>query len=250
MGRPIRRNGTNLHSLAPMLMPFLTSMRCGMWGGAKTFGRWSMSAIFALACLATAYYAFSFLLHSIQPGNSFQAKFAASGWDVPAHFFGAGLALTLVPLQLSAWVRRRWLRVHRLAGWLSVAAIVIGALSGFSMAFKAHGGAVTGIGFGLLAVLWFGTTANGLRLALRGDLAGHRRWMCRSLALTSAAVTLRLMLGIGLGVLHLPFMTVYVAAAWLSWMVNLAVCEVILRWPSWREAALRDRRSVSSRAVA
>ncbi|HWU53187.1 MAG TPA: hypothetical protein VN153_10250, partial [Tahibacter sp.] len=64
-------------------------------------------------------------------------------------------------------------------------------------------------------------------------------------ALTAAAVTLRLTLGIGQGVLHLPFATVYVFAAWSCWTVNLLIVELWLRrsgaaargWPAVSVAA-------------
>src|SRR6185312_3014273 len=90
--------------------------------------------------------------------------------------------------------------------------------------------------FALLALLWPVFTLRGVVLAVAGDTAGHRRWMCRSVALTFAAVTLRVGLGVGAGVLHLPFLSVYTTTAWASWLLNLAVCELILRWPSWRRA--------------
>ena len=71
-------------------------------------------------------------------------------------------------------------------------------------------------------------------IASAGDLAPHRRWMWRSIALTVSAVTLRLILGVGLGALHLPFPPVYLLAAWGSWTFNLTVCELLLRWPRRR----------------
>ena len=58
--------------------------------------------------------------------------------------------------------------------------------------------------------------------------------MCRTAALTFAAVTLRLILGIGFA-LHLPSLPVYVFATWACWPLNLAVCELLLRRRSaWR----------------
>ncbi|KAG0771652.1 hypothetical protein G6F21_014705 [Rhizopus arrhizus] len=75
------------------------------------------------------------------------------------------------------------------------------------------------------------TTSIGIGYALAGNLARHQQWMWRSIALTASAVTFRLILGIGLGVLHLPFPPVYLAAAWGCWVFNLALCELVLRWP-------------------
>lgn len=191
--------------------------------------RLALQAVFSLLCVGTAAYAFAYLFMAFRQGDPFAANFAASGLDVPAHFFGAGLALLLVPLQLSAGIRRRWPALHRVGGLLSAFAILIGAISGLSLAAHAQGGWPSRIGFSLLSVLWLGVTANGIRLAVRGDLARHRRWMAYSIAMTSAAVTLRLILGVGAGLLQLPFMPVYVTAAWASWLLNLAVCAWWLR---------------------
>lgn len=197
----------------------------------------SAQGLFSLACVATAAYAFAFLYMTFRSGDPFAARFAVSGLDVPAHFFGAGLALLLVPLQTSSTVRRRWPALHRVGGLLSAAAILVGGLSGLSLAQHAQGGWPSRLGFSVLSLLWIGITANGIRLAIRGELARHRRWMAYSIALTAGAVTLRLMLGIGAGALQLPFMTVYVTASWASWLINLALCAWWLR--------MLDRRRLS-----
>ena len=189
----------------------------------------SAQALFSLACAATAAYAFAYLFLAFRSDDPFAARFAISGWDVPAHFFGAGMALLLVPLQLSAVVRRRWPALHRVGGLLSAAAILVGGISGLSLAQHAQGGWSSRLGFSVLSLLWIAVTANGIRLAIAGELARHRRWMAYSIALTAGAVTLRLMLGLGAGALHLPFMAVYVTASWASWLINLALCAWLLR---------------------
>ena len=91
-----------------------------------------------------------------------------------------------------------------------------------------------GVGFAILALLWLATMSLGVAAAVRRDFAAHRRWMLRCMALTTAAITLRIMLGVGAGALRLPFDAVYITAAWASWIVNLAVVEAWLRWPAWR----------------
>lgn len=193
--------------------------------------RWSAGLVFTLLCAAVAAYAFMALYAQPQADNTLQVKFAASGLDVPAHLFGGGLALLLAPLQMSGWVQRRIPRLHRVSGGLYVGGVLVAGLAGFSLALHAEGGAPTGIAFGLLALAWLATTCIGVGYALAGNLARHRQWMWRSIALTASAVTFRLILGIGLGVLHLPFAPVYLAAAWGCWLFNLAVCELVVRWP-------------------
>lgn len=181
--------------------------------------------LFAASSLLVAAYAFAFLrMRPFDPHDPFMVKFAVSGIDVPMHFFGAGLALLLVPLQASDRIRRRWPALHRTGGWLYAGGVLVGGLGGFSLAFDAHGGWAAGAGFLLLSVLWLAVTANGIRLAVVRDFDRHRRWMCHSLAMTFAAVTLRAILFVGTGPLGLPFDGVYIFSAWASWSLNIAVC--------------------------
>lgn len=203
-----------------------------------TAARWSAGLVFALLCAAVAAYAFTLLYGQPRADNALQMKFAASGLDVPAHLFGGGLALLLAPLQMNGWIQRRAPWLHRLSGGLYAGGVLMAGLAGLSLALHAQGGAATGIAFGLLALAWLATTGIGIGHALAGNLARHRQWMWRSIALTASAVTLRLILGIGLGVLHLPFAPVYLAAAWGCWLFNLALCELVLRWPKSAATAL------------
>ena len=65
-------------------------------------------------------------------------------------------------------------------------------------------GLVGFFGFGTLAVLWLATGWLAYRAIRRRDVASHRAWMMRNFALTYAAVTLRLWLGVLIAVQLLP----------------------------------------------
>lgn len=198
-------------------------------------------AIWVLAGTAVAIYAFVYLYLSGY-GGRFAAQFAISGYDVPLHFFFSGLALLIAPLQLVSAIRRRWPAWHRATGGLYAAAVMIGGFAGLSLAFKAQGGVSARIAFVALALLWLAFTAVGLYRAVTRDFEGHRRWIIRSVALTYAAVTLRLVLFGGLA-MGWPFRPVYIAAAWLCWILNLLACEL---WLRYRPAPFADdMRSVS-----
>ena len=147
-----------------------------------------------------------------------------------AHVIFAPVALALVPFQLWQGLRNRRPIVHRVLGRLYGLAILISGASGLWLAATTMAGPVAAFGFGLLAVLWLGTTGRGISLAIRGDRVAHRRWMIRSIALTLAAVTLRIQIPMGM-MLDIPFDTAYPAIAWLCWVPNLIVAEMILRWP-------------------
>lgn len=189
-----------------------------------------LSLLFQALCLFSAFAAFIYLhVRTAGAAGTLGAKFATSGWDVPVHFYAAGLALALVPLQLSAWVRRRAPSLHRIGGWLSAAAILLGGVSGLSLAMHAHGGVATASSFVLIAVLWLLTMVCGIRHALKGDRLRHRQWMMRCIAVTSAAITLRVMQLVLMAGFHWSFDAAYLAAAWFCWPFNLLVCELLLR---------------------
>lgn len=153
------------------------------------------------------------------------------------HASASGLAILLTPWQLSARARRRWPALHRATGRVTAAAIMVGGGAGLVIATHSYAGALGTAGFGTLAVLWVVGTVQAVRLAARGDLAGHRRWAVRVAALTFAAVTLRLGTAAGT-VLQFPADTAQARTAfdhvyrWMPfgcWVPNLALAEWTLR---------------------
>lgn len=213
--------------------------------------RWTCRLIaftFVVGCTGVALHAFGYLHYPYNPRNPFHVSFATGGWAVPAHFFGAGLALLLAPIQLAARLRVRWPALHRTAGWLYVFAVTFGGISGLLLAPRSQGHWSNAISFCLLATLWLASTTLALRHALARRHEAHRRWMLRSVALTFAAVSLRIHLVLGIGVFRLDFATAYSLAIWLCWTANLLLMEWYLR----RQDACRhgrDMRSASRQAV-
>ena len=152
------------------------------------------------------------------------------------HVIGAMVALTLGPFQFLPRLRRRFTGVHRGLGRAYLAGVGVGGVGGLGLAFVAFGGPVAQVGFAALAVAWLATAGLAVATIRRGDVAAHRRWMIRNMALTFAAVTLRLYLPIldGIG---LPFADAYRTVAWLCWLPNLAVAELLVRRRPRAEAA-------------
>jgi hypothetical protein len=97
------------------------------------------------------------------------------------------------------------------------------------MSFYANGGFSSKLAFGLLAVGWIAFTAIALSKAANGDFAGHRRFMIRSYALTLSALTLRAWKWSITNSVELPPMDVYRAVAWLGWVPNLIIAELLIR---------------------
>ena len=64
------------------------------------------------------------------------------------------------------------------------------------------------------------------------DIESHRQWMIRSYALAFAAVTLRIYMPFMQAVLGMEFLDAYLIVAWMCWVPNLLVAELIVRMTS------------------
>ena len=144
------------------------------------------------------------------------------------HITGAAVALLVGPWQFVRGLRSRAPAVHRTMGHLYVAGVLVGGVAGGAIALGTASGPVAGSGFLALAVAWLVTTAVALQKIRRRDVAAHQRWMLRSFALTFAAVTLRLYLGIT-GAGGVDYDTAYRVIAWVAWVPNLVVMELWVR---------------------
>lgn len=155
-------------------------------------------------------------------------------WAVIAHVAGGVTALTLGSFQLVTrkGSRRGW---HRVAGRVYVLACLSSAIAGLWLALNSTAGPIASAGFGGLAVAWFITTAVGWRKAVEGEFGKHRRWMIRSLSLTCAAVTLRILIPLS-PLSGLEFDDAYRAISFLCWVPNLLAAELWLRVRGWEIA--------------
>jgi hypothetical protein len=115
------------------------------------------------------------------------------------------------------------------------------------MAFYANGGLTSKVAFITLAIGWLFFTAMAVKKAKDGDYDAHRDFMIRSYALTLSALTLRAWKwGINNSVDHLPPMDVYRIVAWLGWVPNLLIAELII----WRHKYQARQKRLASRRLA
>ena len=145
------------------------------------------------------------------------------------HITGGMIALLLGPFQFIKKFRNRFLKWHRNLGKIYLAAILFMAgPSGLFMAFYAEGGPAAVAGFSIMALLWIITTYMAYETIRKKKVDAHRAWMTRSFALTFAAVTLRLYVPIASAVFYVPGLYVEASSAWVSWVPNLIVAEILL----------------------
>ncbi|HYD60726.1 MAG TPA: DUF2306 domain-containing protein [Noviherbaspirillum sp.] len=180
---------------------------------------------FALGVAAYAAIGYAVLPLGALVGPEMKASFELRPAGIYMHVFASVFALALGPFQFSARLRERSRRLHRWLGRLYLGVgVLLGGLSGLYLSQYALGGIVAKLGFATLAVCWIGTGVAAYRAVRRGDIVSHRKWMVRNLALTLAAVSLRLYFPI-LAVAGVPFEVAYPLVAWLSWVPNLIVAE-------------------------
>ena len=96
------------------------------------------------------------------------------------------------------------------------------------MGIYANGGLSSQIAFILLAILWFLFTTLALLKAKNKDFIAHEKWMVRSFSLAISALTLRAWKYVLVYFFHPKPMDVYLIVAWLGWVLNLVIAELII----------------------
>ena len=147
------------------------------------------------------------------------------------HITGGMLAIIIGPFQFLKSFRRKRMGLHKKLGKAYMASILfIAGPSGLFMAFYAEGGWFSSLGFAVMAFLWLWTTFKAYETIRNRDYNGHIRWITRSFALTMAAVTLRLYVPLTSAVLYWDHDFVITSSAWFSWIPNLIIAELLLRF--------------------
>ena len=153
-------------------------------------------------------------------------------WYLPAfyiHVFTAILALPAGFTQFSKFIQKNYKPFHRINGRIYVFSILaLGAPSGFVIGLYANGGLSSQLAFCILAVLWFWFTLQAYKNARKKNFVAHKIWMYRSFALTLSAITLRAWKWILIEIFHPRPMDVYMIVAWLGWVLNLIIAEIII----------------------
>ena len=144
------------------------------------------------------------------------------------HITASAIALLVGPFQFLRPLRRRFPMVHRTLGRIYVAACIIGGLAGGSIALFSTSGLAAGFGFLSLAIVWLFSTVRAWLAVRQRDYLTHERWMTRSFALAFAAVTLRVYIPVS-QIAGLDYTDSYRVIAWLCWVPNLLVAELLIR---------------------
>ena len=178
--------------------------------------------------IALASFRYFILSPDVASGPPLAKRFAEYITPLLFHAGGGILALSLGPWGFWAAFRNKYPLLHRWTGRIYLLSVLIGGIAGLYMAVTALGGLPARIGFSMLGALWLMTGAMAYLRIRQGDVQLHQAWMIRNYALTFSAVMLRVWLPLFFS-LGYEFPEAYTTVAWLCWVPNLLVAELIIR---------------------
>jgi len=201
----------------------------------STSKRFSWNAVTILALVLASLVAARFLLHYAAPYFKWDPKYFDYYWPhrfrLIIHISGGIVALACGTLQLWTGLRQRAMRFHKWTGRVYLLGVGVGIVGAFLMTLsttpKSFGVALRG-----LATAWLVTTAIAWAAIMRGRVALHKEWVVRSYLVTFAFVTFRVITD------NMPWLMARLGSntndaatnvTWLSWVIPLAVYEVILQ---------------------
>ncbi len=188
--------------------------------------------VYLMARISIPYFSFR---HDIGFLLTKQAVLHLSIWRQAFYIHvGTGTFVLLIGIfQFVKPIMIKWPKVHRQLGKLYVILILLfTAPAGFVMALYANGGVVAKISFAITAALWWLFTFLAYRNAVQKKIKLHLANMYRSYALTLTAVSLRLYVLVLPHFIHLHSTQMYCLVAWLSWIPNLIIAELLIR--NWK----------------
>jgi hypothetical protein len=148
-----------------------------------------------------------------------------------AHMVTSALALLLAPAVIMLRHQRYY---HRMLGRLVGAFVVAGGLTALPVAIFSHSSPIARAGFFMQGLVWLYLLARGIASIRAKDRNSHALYMTAMLAVATGAVWFRVMTRTAI-LLHLPFVAIYAAAAWLGWILPLGL---VLAFPSFQQGLL------------
>lgn len=139
------------------------------------------------------------------------------------HMLASGAALLLIPLVIAVRRDRTW---HRHLGYSAAVCVLLGALTSLPVALYSHSVVIARAGFLAQGVTWLALIALGAMAVRQRRYGDHARLMLAMAAVASGALWVRLTTTVATGY-DLPFDAVYGTAAWLGWLVPLAVVTLL-----------------------
>lgn len=150
-------------------------------------------------------------------------------WSFYIHVFSSPVVILSGLLQFSRKLQRSYPKIHKRIGWTYILFVLcISGPSGMIMSFYANSGYPAQVSFVLLTSIWMISTYMAYYRIRNKQLEKHVLWAFRSYSLTLSAVTLRLYAYLfDVFNVNLPPLETYITLAYLSWIPNLLIVEIL-----------------------
>jgi len=174
-----------------------------------------------------------FLINSADPVWQHYQPFK---WWLLPHGLAGACALLLGPLQFSDRLRQRYLKLHRVIGYVYVTgAMILAPLGAYIQYFEERMGGTRSFSLaaGADAALLMMTTAIALWFVLRGKIQQHRQWMTRSYAVALVFVEVRVIGGLtGWDQSDRAVETI----VWMCLIFAVPLADIVLHWQDFRRS--------------
>jgi hypothetical protein len=219
--------------------------------------------LFALYCVGFGIFGAMTLF---VPGVSQSSLREGVPWHYPVllvHVLTGIVAVVLAWMQVWPWLRENRPAVHRKIGWVYFfAGVIPSGILAFPVAILNVFGQGMRYAFLAMSLLWAITTVAGFVAAVQHRFEDHRRWMYRSVALTTSTITVRFLqpLAINLTTWLLPetyedqvrqaLLEGAAAGLWASFVLHLLFVEWVILRPRRRRRRGTDARPARGAVLA
>lgn len=155
--------------------------------------------VFALITMMAAYVVVHNEGYLINRRDPFWQHVQPFKWYLFAHGVAGACALLLAPMQFSDRLRRKYVQLHSVIGYVYVVGTAIAAPFGFYIQyFHERMGSPRSFSFAAAtqATSWILTTTIAMIMILRGNTEAHRKWMTRSFAVCLVFLQVRAVEGV------------------------------------------------------
>jgi uncharacterized membrane protein len=159
-------------------------------------------------------------------------RFAAHPIVTVLHVVPGAVFLLLAPLQFSARMRRRHLRLHRWSGRVLLPIALVSVPGGLYFGVLTPFAPGEAVVIGLITAWFVAAIVTAFVAIRRHDVDAHREWMIRVFATAMAISTIRV-IATPLDLLLTPagfrLPSIFVVTLWTGWLLTLAVAEWWIR---------------------
>lgn len=184
---------------------------------------------FAIFFAITAFVTFMKNREILNPASDVAQHFAPATVFLIPHAIFAGLAMVMGAFQFSNRLRARYLRVHRVMGYIYVVAVMIGAPIAIPLAARVDTPSLVAAS-AVQAFGWMLCTGIALYCIRRGNVQQHRRWMIRGYPFAMVFTVARLVIPIP-PILRSGFVGIEIVV-WSTIALAAFLPTVVLEWQS------------------